>query len=32
MMAGNESALTKISDLEQEMARLLGQLNVKRPS
>jgi hypothetical protein len=28
----NDSALTKISDLEQEMARLLGQLNVKRPS
>ena len=33
--AANESsepALTKIGDLEQEMARLLGQLNVKRPS
>lgn len=27
----NEPTLTKISDLEQEMARLLGQLNVKRP-
>jgi hypothetical protein len=27
----SDPAVTKISDLEQEMARLLGQLNVKRP-
>jgi hypothetical protein len=27
----DDPAMTKISDLEQEMARLLGQLNVKRP-
>lgn len=32
LAAANDAALTKISDLEQEMARLLGQLNVKRPS
>lgn len=30
--SASEPALTKIGDLEQEMARLLGQLNAKRPS